>query len=112
MEEFLKEDSKIIKDLKALSPDKESTKDKPEEIVEMTDLRLKEAFPNYKDSDLSNMGETLANDIKSITDNSKMREIFIKILPTSKIPKSIEERKKLLLTEIVKHYTLLKQIGQ
>ena len=46
----------------------------------MTDSRLKEAFPDYKDSDLSNMGETLANDIKSITDNSKMREIFIKIL--------------------------------
>ena len=112
MEKFLKEDSNIIKTLKALAPDKESTKEKPEDVVEMTDSRLKEAFPDYKDSDLSNMGETLANDIKSITDNSEMREIFVKILPTSKIPKSIEERKKLLLTEIVKHYTLLKQIGQ
>ena len=110
MEQFLKEDSEIIKKLKGLTPDESSAEEKPEEVAEMLDLRFKEAFPEYEDSDISNMGETLENNIKSVTDNGDMREMFIKILPTfHPIPKSIEDRKKLILKEIHRYYRLIEK---
>ena len=109
MEQFLKEDSEIIKKLKGLTPDESSAEEKPEEVAEMLDLRFKEAFPEYEDSDISNMGETLVNNIKSVTDNGDMREMFIKILPTTQIPESIEDRKKLILKEIHRYYRLIEK---
>ena len=114
--DFIGKNSKLIKELKGLSPDSNEVPKTPKQEAEKIGVRIKEAFPDYKDKDISGtesinnqVGEALEGLVDGTTGNDEMRELYRTLLPYNPIPSNIEDKKHDILLLIEQYYTLIGQ---
>jgi hypothetical protein len=114
--DFIGKNSELIKKLKELSPDSNKVNLTPKQEAEKIGVRIKEAFPDYKDKDISGtesinnqVGEALEGLVDGTTGNDEMRELYRTLLPYNRIPSNIEDKKHDILTLIEQYYTLIGQ---
>jgi len=106
---FLSKDSELIRNLKELSPDSNEVRMTDEQVAEQLGSRIQEAFPSYRDQDLSDVGEALIGLVDGTVENDEMRELYRKLLPYNRIPSDIELKRTEILTVIAKYYRLIGQ---